>query len=90
MRLNLSVIVLPTHEFALLGTVKSTPGNTEPLSGVKLNTGGKQKRRHQIVEVINEDSLHQKPTGTHAVATFNGTTTGSMYTALWWALRTRV
>jgi hypothetical protein len=43
MRLDLPVIVLPTHEFALLDTVKSTPGNTEPLSGVKLNTGGKQK-----------------------------------------------
>jgi len=57
MRLNLPAIVLPTHEVALLGTVKSTPGNTEPLSGVKLNTGGKPKRRHQIVEVINEDTV---------------------------------
>jgi len=57
MRLNLPVTVLPTHEFALLGTVKSTPDNTKPLSGVKLNTGGKPKRKQQIVEVINEDTV---------------------------------
>lgn len=57
MRLVLFVIVSPTHEFALLSTVKSTPGNTEPLSGVKLNKCGKSKRRHQLVEAINEDAV---------------------------------
>jgi len=57
MRLDLPVIVLPTHEFAILGTVKSTSGKTRPLSGVKLNTGGKLKRRHQLVEAINEVAL---------------------------------
>jgi hypothetical protein len=57
MRLDLPVIVLPTHEFTLLGTVKSTLGNTEPLSRVKLNTGGKPKRRHPLVEAINEDAV---------------------------------
>ena len=57
MRLDLPVLILPTHEFAFSGTGKSTLGNTVPLSGMKLHTACKPKGRYRLVETTNEDAV---------------------------------
>jgi len=40
---------------------------------------GKPEGRHQLIQAINEAADGIKKNGMHAVATFRGTTTGSMH-----------